>query len=153
MARMPKSKCVFCLIVSRQPGMTAVLAESASCVAFSPRTPDAKEHVLVVPKKHLTSARSLGPEHVTLLEDMRKLGLEALHVQATVISIPPRLVFHVPPFNSINHLHLHVLRPPFAGWYENIKFTSGFPWCTSYHSVMSKLQGQTHKRTKLVASL
>ncbi len=147
------AKCVFCEIASHQPGMTAVLAESASCVAFSPRTPDAKEHVLVVPKTHLTSARSLRPDHVSLLEDMRKLGLEVLHMRAPASEISPRMVFHVPPFNSINHLHLHVLSPPFAGWYENIKFTPGFPWCADYESIVTKLNSQTRKRTKLVASL
>jgi hypothetical protein len=39
--------------------------------------------------------------------------------------------FHRPPFNSINHLHLHALLPPFKTISDQISFTSGMPWCCS----------------------
>jgi len=39
--------------------------------------------------------------------------------------------FHKPPFNSIDHLHLHALLPPFKTISDQISFTSGMPWCCS----------------------
>jgi len=65
---------------------------------------------LVVPKAHVVSSvRALTTEQLPLVQFMHSLAL-SLHPTA-------KIGYHVPPFSSVPHLHLHVLvgRPSFLG--------------------------------------
>jgi diadenosine tetraphosphate (Ap4A) HIT family hydrolase len=52
------------------------------------------------------------------------------------------LCFHVPPFNSVDHLHLHVLAPAsqmnFA--YKYGKYLTGTPWCLGLDELIQRLE-------------
>jgi diadenosine tetraphosphate (Ap4A) HIT family hydrolase len=50
-----------------------------------------------------------------------------------------RMVFHAPPFNSVDHLHLHVFHGDFISRYKNFSYTPGWPWCKSYDAVFAQL--------------
>ena len=62
--------------------------------------------------------------------------------------------FHAPPWNSIDHLHLHCIRTPFAGLFQRIKYTPGSLWCVAHEEVRESLlqqekeQGHTVTATK-----
>ncbi len=47
------------------------------------------------------------------------------------------MAFHVAPYNSINHLHLHCLYLPFASLHERLMFTHNLPWTGSPQQVMA----------------
>jgi hypothetical protein len=48
--------------------------------------------------------------------------------------------FHVPPFNSVDHLHLHVFYKPFASPLHAAAFKHGTPWCAGLLDVVAKVR-------------
>ena len=119
-------------------------------------------HLLAIPKQHLQNISVLGPEHIPLLQQLKAAGTEALREilanevdEATGrrIRTPAEVEeearnnfvfnFHVPPFNSIDHLHLHCLHLPSHGWLSGLKYNPTccpVPWSCSCDDVLTKLQ-------------
>lgn len=122
--------CVFCRISSgTEPGGAALLYQDERVVVFQPRGMGAKGHLLVVPKAHIKTVHSLLDDAVTgaaLLRHMIDVGMREQWRSTSggvAPAVPPvyaddrQLVFHLPPANSIDHLHLHVFPQPFE--YKN----------------------------------
>ncbi|XP_011840484.1 PREDICTED: histidine triad nucleotide-binding protein 3 [Mandrillus leucophaeus] len=100
------STCVFCRIAGQQdPGTELLYCENEDLICFKDIKPAATHHYLVVPKKHIGNCR-------TLRKDQVKLGkMMAVFFMFISSSVDFRMGFHMPPFCSISHLHLHVLAP------------------------------------------
>eukprot|EP00549_Striatella_unipunctata_P016855 CAMPEP_0118685480 /NCGR_PEP_ID=MMETSP0800-20121206/7270_1 /TAXON_ID=210618 ORGANISM="Striatella unipunctata, Strain CCMP2910" /NCGR_SAMPLE_ID=MMETSP0800 /ASSEMBLY_ACC=CAM_ASM_000638 /LENGTH=189 /DNA_ID=CAMNT_0006582397 /DNA_START=61 /DNA_END=630 /DNA_ORIENTATION=- len=93
------------------PALT--LAETDDLLCFMDKTPRAPLHALVIPKRHIPTLNDLTFQDVELVQEMRALGLRVMkerypHAHQDKDYV---LCFHVPPFNSVDHLHLHVLAP------------------------------------------
>lgn len=112
------TECLFCRIVAGdQPA--DVVATTPLTVAFRDINPQAPVHVLVVPRRHLDHAASVGPEHAEELAEMLMTAREVAESEG--IAAPERgyrLVFNVGPDaqNSVPHLHLHVIGGRPMGW-------------------------------------
>lgn len=114
----------------------------ATC--FVPRDPAARVHLLVVPREHVRNVNDLRPEerHLVLLEHLRAVGERQLQLCAGCLgtdAAAPLLLFHVPPFNSIEHLHLHCFLPPFDNVFKEIKYSPRGFWCATWAQVHAKL--------------
>jgi diadenosine tetraphosphate (Ap4A) HIT family hydrolase len=104
-------------------------------------------HALIVPKRHIVSVLDLTPSDLPLLHSLQDLGNQLLvwfgipnnartHARA-------RMVFHVPPFHSVSHLHLHVHSSDEGlTWTGRIKYWTETKWCcsTSWESVVKRLE-------------
>jgi diadenosine tetraphosphate (Ap4A) HIT family hydrolase len=130
-----------------------LLHETADVAVFCNLAVHAHLHLLAIPKQHLQNISVLGPEHIPLLQQLKAAGTEALREilanevhEATGrrIRTPAEVEeearnnfvfnFHVPPFNSIDHLHLHCLHLPSHGWLSGLKYN---PTCRGRAAAMT----------------
>lgn len=99
--------CLFCRIISRDVA-AKIVAENEDCLAFVDADPQAPFHVLVVPKKHISSLNDVADA-----ETAGALALMAAHVarEAGVADSGYRTVINTNGNGgqSVFHLHLHVL--------------------------------------------
>ena len=139
--------------------------ESTELLAFRDRSPKAPLHALVIPKRYVKTVYSLRgnsnrsddddecdseseKDHedndIHLIQNMRQMGLDILkQQQPEAFAIDDYILcFHIPPFNSVDHLHLHVLAPASEmNWlYREIKYKCGARWCTSDLDVIERLK-------------
>uniref|UniRef100_A0ACD5UDR4 Uncharacterized protein n=1 Tax=Avena sativa TaxID=4498 RepID=A0ACD5UDR4_AVESA len=117
--------CVFCDIAGRAPGSTtALLYSDDKVVAFQDINPSAFRHYLVIPIEHIPTVNDLRitNEDHQLVSHMVKVGKDLLGRDAPG-SEEHRFGFHQPPFNSIDHLHLHCLALPFIPSWKQVKYT------------------------------
>ena len=137
--------CVFCNIVSgADPQATSIITKTATVSAFHPRHPSATHHILVVPNHHVQNIATLQPGRTSraLLREMKDLGLKCAQTERPgVTENDCRLVFHKPPFNSVDHLHLHVHVEPYITWWKDFTYTPGWPWCESYEALYTRMGG------------
>ena len=146
--------CLFCQIAQKKikPGSNeegVLLYEDDDVVVFRPRQPMATRHVLAVPKRHVKSVNDLKDRD--LLEKMLFAGSGVLDREVSrgshekksiddILKHRGRLYrFHVPPFNSIDHVHLHCFEKPFLTWYNALKYADNGIWSVSAGSVRSSL--------------
>lgn len=124
------------------------LLESESLLAFQDRTPRAPLHALVIPKQNIPTVNSLEYSDLPLLNDARTMAMALIehyfpqaHKDGDYI-----LAYHVPPFNSVDHLHLHVLAPASEmGWiFRYGKYQVGTCWCTDEATERQRLEKQRH---------
>jgi len=118
MGNTQNSKCVFCDLIEEineihHLNNQKILKYNEQLAIFADIRPASKHHYLVVPRIHMTNAKSLkGSKHIELVQAMHQFGKEYLSSVATNEEINEALYgFHFPPFISVDHLHMHVISP------------------------------------------
>ncbi|KAI8809146.1 HIT-like domain-containing protein [Cladochytrium replicatum] len=118
-----REDCVFCGIVNGTVESTIVY----QVVAFMDIHPSAEYHFQVIPRDHVASVKALTINDIPLLEHMQSVGKQLLESHGKDIQ-KQRFGFHVPPFTSINHLHMHTLGLPFKNWVRAVKYPDRWHW-------------------------
>ncbi len=106
-----QSHCIFCKIADgrvkpgdqNKPGEW--IFDSESVVAFADINPGAKQHFLVVPKEHLKNCWSLSPKLLDEMDQVANKLVDAHNPKGE----RTRQFFIRPPWNSVYHVHLHVM--------------------------------------------
>jgi histidine triad (HIT) family protein len=99
--------CLFCRIVARQ-SPADIEYEDQEVVAFKDLYPKAPVHLLIVPKRHIDSLATLGPEDTELMgrcvQVARTLGEQTGHAERGY-----RLTCNCGPEGGqvVYHLHFH----------------------------------------------
>ena len=108
--------CLFCRIVAGEVPAD-VVHEGDDTLAFRDIEPQAPVHVLVVPRRHITSAATVEAADAEVVAALL-LSARAVAEQEGVLASGYRLVFNVgdDALNSVPHLHLHVLGGRPLGW-------------------------------------
>ncbi len=109
MTVLAQHECMFCRIANGDFG-TEFVAESEHAVAFRDLQPQAPVHVLVVPRRHLTSLQDLARDHVLMAADLLLLAAEVARREGIRESGYRVLTNDGPDAGqSVFHLHFHVL--------------------------------------------
>lgn len=103
--------CIFCFISQGNDKATEILKENEELVCFRDIYPAAPHHYLVIPKEHIVSCLSLQLCHQSLVERMTEMGKAVLQEQGVTDMKDMKMGFHIPPYTSVDHLHLHVVTP------------------------------------------
>jgi len=139
-----KEHCVFCRIVSHEEQENRILFENDLCIAFKDIRPDAEFHFLVIPKEHVHSVDTLTVQHLPLVQDMLNVGKQLVetHIPEN-LRTTVKFGYHVPPFTSVDHLHMHVLAgKPHSYWSGHVSFAKNTPWFITAEQMINKLQKQ-----------
>ncbi|QRV74763.1 scavenger mRNA-decapping enzyme DcpS [Ceratobasidium sp. AG-Ba] len=139
--------CAFC-DVTRERGFNIVF-ENDELVVFRDRNPAAQHHLLVITRQHIRSIKSLTNSDIPLLNRMHDAGSQVLD-DLGVSKDHQRFGFHIPPFNSVNHIHLHAQGLPYLNVYREKKYrsansrwlgkTKGFSWFVEYNQCVQILE-------------
>ena len=109
---MGNSNCIFCNILKVSPDL--ILYEDEDIVLFKDKSPVAKIHLLCIPKKHIKNINYLTSEEIPLLLKMKKHALDyILKNNQNITDKDVNFGFHIPPFNVINHIHMHCIVEPY----------------------------------------
>lgn len=130
------------------PALT--LLENEELVSIGDKYPKAPFHALIIPKKYIESIHALDASaddcHLYLLTNMKDMAMATLQIEqpAAYNNHDYLLCFHVPPFISVKHLHLHVLAPAseMQIQYRWGKFLVGSFWCTDVDEIINQLKSK-----------
>ncbi|XP_016961745.1 adenosine 5'-monophosphoramidase HINT3 [Drosophila biarmipes] len=133
-------KCFFCDFAHRRQGPPPVLeVETDEYVIFKDKYPAAQHHYLAIPKEHFDSLKSLNRSHVGLVQRM-EAGMREFLKSKNVDPQEAVIGFHLPPFISVRHLHLHGIYPPSEMSIGNkISFMSSF-WFKKSEDAIRELE-------------
>ena len=101
--------CIFCKIVTGEMPCQRVYADD-EVIAFRDIYPQTPDHILVIPRKHISNMNEAGPEDQALLGAMM-LRASEIAADLGLAERGYRLVLNTGPDarQSVFHIHLHIL--------------------------------------------
>ncbi|XP_013398032.1 histidine triad nucleotide-binding protein 3 [Lingula anatina] len=78
MAEAGEQSCVFCKIANGKDENAELLFQDEAYAVFRDHKPAASTHLLVVPKAHISDAKSLKKQDLELVTTMVKIGEQVL---------------------------------------------------------------------------
>ena len=108
--------CVFCQIAARKKP-AKVLYEDEACMVFRDINPKAPVHLLVIPRKHITSLNDDLDNEKALLGHMMTVAGRVAKEQG-IDGSGYRIVINTnaEAGQTIYHLHIHILGGRILGW-------------------------------------
>ncbi|KAF7386690.1 hypothetical protein HZH66_011142 [Vespula vulgaris] len=134
-----EAQCIFCKIIKNEsPSEKIYEDEYVTCIKDI--NPASDHHYLILPNKHINTAKDLQPADIKLYDKI--IGCVQLVMQKQGFDInSTRTGFHWPPFNTVNHLHLHLISPvENMSIVKRMVFKLNTPWFVSTDYVRSRLQ-------------
>ncbi|KAL9911576.1 adenosine 5'-monophosphoramidase HINT3 isoform 2-T2 [Glossina fuscipes fuscipes] len=101
--------CIFCDIISGK-SPTTFEVETDDYVIFKDIKPASDHHYLAVPKRHTESVVALTKNDIEVVNTLES-GMRKFLATKGIESNQTLLGFHMPPFITVKHLHLHGIAP------------------------------------------
>jgi histidine triad (HIT) family protein len=108
--------CLFCKIVQRQIP-ASIVYEDDHVLAFNDINPQAPNHVLVVPKRHIATLNDLSPADDALVGELVRRAA-AIAGERGIAAGGFRTVFNTnrEAGQTVFHIHLHLIGGRSLGW-------------------------------------
>lgn len=102
-------ECIFCKILSRKLP-ARIIFDDDRAIAFDDINPQAPVHVLVIPKKHISTTLDLSQEDNVLIGHLFQVA-NRIAVEKNIAERGFRLIMNTNPEagQSVYHIHLHLL--------------------------------------------
>jgi len=109
-------ECIFCKIAAREIPAN-ILYEDDLCMVFEDINPCAPTHLLVIPKKHITSLNEAGDEDSLLLGHLLWAAARSAK-EKKIDGSGYRTVINTnaQAGQTVFHIHIHVLGGRLLGW-------------------------------------
>ena len=109
-------KCIFCDIASKRVE-SQIVYEDEEVIAFRDINPQAPIHILIIPKKHISSLNEAKDEDTQLLGKLL-LTARSIAVNEGISESGYRIVLNTnrQAGQSVFHIHLHLLGGRAFGW-------------------------------------
>lgn len=101
--------CVFCKIVNKEIPKDFSY-EDENVVAFDDIKPQAKVHILFVPKKHIIAFENIQGGDDAILSSIRQ-GIQKIASDKGLIGKGYRIQVYAGGAQTVDHLHFHLLGP------------------------------------------
>ena len=101
--------CLFCKIINGDI-FADIIKQTEFVCAFHDINPQAKTHVLIIPKKHISSTRELNNQNIMYLSEMALLANKIAEAEG-IITSGFRWVINTGEDGgqTVNHIHLHLI--------------------------------------------
>ncbi|ENN75563.1 adenosine 5'-monophosphoramidase HINT3 [Dendroctonus ponderosae] len=134
---MPK-ECIFCKIVAKT-AKASLKFENEEIMVFEDIKPASTHHYLAIPKEHIENVHSLQTAHLGLLERLVAEGRQVIEKAGGDLN-DIRMGFHLPPFNSVGHVHLHLICPASnMSFIHRAMFKPNSWWFVEVSEILGKL--------------
>ena len=109
-------ECLFCNIVNKNIPCDKLI-ENDSVIAFRDINPQAPIHILIIPKKHISTINDLKPDDSILIGEMFLIAKELAQVE-NINNSGFRMVFNCNEDGgqTVFHIHLHLLGGRKLSW-------------------------------------
>uniref|UniRef100_A0AAG5D789 Adenosine 5'-monophosphoramidase HINT3 n=1 Tax=Anopheles atroparvus TaxID=41427 RepID=A0AAG5D789_ANOAO len=128
--------CIFCKIASGNDPTTEIVFQNERVCIFKDIRPASDFHFLAVPNHHVENVKSLTAAD----KPLRKSSMNVLRGKQVNLA-DASFGFHIPPFTSVKHLHMHVIAPianmglisrlifrPNSMWFKTVSSLGRIAW-------------------------
>ena len=109
--RMTDPNCIFCKIVAREISSQKEF-EDETVLAFRDIHPIAPTHILIIPKKHISSLADTEKEDIEILGKIQFVAKNLAHQHGINNAFRLLLANGAPAGQAVFHLHYHLI----GGW-------------------------------------
>ncbi|CAL7939918.1 unnamed protein product [Xylocopa violacea] len=133
--------CIFCNIIdNKAPSEKIYEDDYVTCIKNI--HPVSTHHYLIIPKEHIRNAKELRANNAELYDKI----VSTVNIISEKQGLDPAATctgFHWPPFNTVHHLHLHVISPTSnISIINKIVYKPNSSWFVSTDYVKSYLEGR-----------